>query len=184
MRRYLFAVALAAIATFGTTAALDAQVRFGLGAGPSFAVGEAGDEMGTGFNAQATAEFSIPLLPVGLRADALFQQFPGGGVIGGEEFGTQQQFAGTLNAVAGLPLLVAQPYITGGVGIYSGDFLDWHDDHFGPSEDPTTNFGLNAGAGVRFNLLMFSAFAEARLHHVLTEGRAQQSVPVTIGVHF
>jgi hypothetical protein len=54
----------------------------------------------------------------------------------------------------------------------------------GDAEDTQTKFGLNAGAGLRFQLTGFSTFIEARWHTIFTEGSNTQMVPITVGITF
>jgi hypothetical protein len=54
----------------------------------------------------------------------------------------------------------------------------------GDDSNSQTKFGLNAGAGLRFQLTGFSTFIEARWHTIFTEGRNAQMVPITVGITF
>ena len=47
-----------------------------------------------------------------------------------------------------------------------------------------TKFGLNAGAGLRFQLTGFSTFIEARWHTAFTGGEHTQFVPISVGITF
>jgi hypothetical protein len=55
---------------------------------------------------------------------------------------------------------------------------------FGDAENTQTKFGLNAGAGLRFQLTGFSTFVEARWHTIFTEGKNSQVLPITVGITF
>jgi hypothetical protein len=55
---------------------------------------------------------------------------------------------------------------------------------FGDTENTQTKFGLNAGAGLRFQLTGFSTFIEARWHTIFTEGNNSQMVPISVGITF
>lgn len=55
---------------------------------------------------------------------------------------------------------------------------------FSDNEDTQTKFGLNAGAGLRFQLTGFSTFVEARWHTIFTEGKNTQVIPISVGITF
>ncbi|HEU4586637.1 MAG TPA: hypothetical protein VFR95_12865, partial [Gemmatimonadaceae bacterium] len=55
---------------------------------------------------------------------------------------------------------------------------------FGDADKTQTKFGLNAGAGLRFQLTGFSTFVEARWHTIFTEGKNTQVIPISVGISF
>jgi hypothetical protein len=168
-------VALAACAL--APAAGHAQVfpiSVGLGGGPSTPLGYLADEVGTGFNVQGTLALEVPLLPIGVRADLLFQQLPG------ETTGTHRQMAALANVSVAMPLLLIRPYVIGGAGFYRARL----DTPGSADREWTADTGVNLGVGVRVNLLALGVFGEARLHNVFTEGRGTRFVPVTVGITF
>jgi len=177
MVRYSGLAALAAALTLlaGITTTANAQAGFGFAGGPSYPVGELGDVVDSGFHAGVTMDAGLPLLPVGIRADLMFQHLPGRA--GSASF---RQVAGTVAARVGvLPLPVLSPYLLGGVGLYASSF----DPDPEVDGDWGTDAGINFGAGVRLNLLVIRPFVEARYHRVLSNpGRG--FVPITVGVHF
>jgi hypothetical protein len=175
--RASFTVVAAALAFSAADA--QAQIGFSIGAGPSFAMGDFGDNVDMGYHAKVAASFSIPLLPIGLQAEGMWNRFDMSDVNGVEVDGHAQILNGSLNAVINLPTPGITPYIIGGVGYYNlkeetplgeGDFND---------------FGINAGVGVRLGLVgLGGVFAEARLNNVFTEGDAVRFIPVTLGIRF
>jgi hypothetical protein len=173
MRRILFASVFLVLAGMGAPGEAQAQLlRFGIGAGPSIPMGDLGDAVNTGFHAQGMVALRVPLLPLSLRGDVLFQRFsadaPG--------VGNFQQIAGVVNGFYTLlPVPMVSPYVSGGVGLYNSSF---------GGGDSSTDFGVNVGAGLRVNLLLVEVFGEARLHNVFGEGDSQRTLPVTVGVMF
>lgn len=168
---------MAALALAVMPAAASAQVSFGVGGGPSTPLGDFGDEAGTGWHAQASLSVGVPLLPVGGRADLLFQQFAD------EHSGNFRQVGGLANATLGLPLplVVLSPYAIGGVGAFRHSAPDEdHGDHVHAGESGTAA-AWNVGAGVRLGLPGISASLEARY---LDAGNGVRSVPVTVGIRF
>jgi hypothetical protein len=165
---FLFAV----LAMLAAPAPADAQLaRFGVGVGPSAPVGDLGNVANTGVHAQAMLALRLPLLPVSLRGDVLYQRLP---VADQDDF---QQIAGVVNGFFSLlPLPMIDPYISAGVGVYNSDF--------GGNIGSSTDVGVNAGVGLRVNLLFLEPFAEVRYHHVLGGAGSPRTLPVTIGVIF
>jgi hypothetical protein len=52
------------------------------------------------------------------------------------------------------------------------------------TENSTTKFGLNAGAGFDFKAGGAGLFIEGRFHDVFTEGEDVKFIPVTLGIRF
>jgi hypothetical protein len=155
----------------------DAQIpgmRIGLAGGPSLPLGALADEAGTGFHLRGSLGLEVPLIPLGVRGDLLWQQFPD------EIAGNFTGLAGLLNATWRLPFPIIQPYLVGGGGFMRYSEPDEaHDDHAHEGESGT-NFAIAAGAGVQLRLLGFGGFAEARY---LDWGR-HRAIPLTVGITF
>jgi hypothetical protein len=47
--------------------------------------------------------------------------------------------------------------------------------------ESATDFGLNAGIGITYQLEQFGIFGEARFHNVFAEGMDLQYIPVMLG---
>jgi hypothetical protein len=144
-----------------------AQVRLSVAGGLSFPTGD--HHLDTGYHVQVGADFGLPILPMGLRVDGAFNRF-------NEDHGHYQVLNGSINGVLNIPLLVATPYLIGGVGLYSAE----DEAHGGERE---TGLGLNGGAGLRLPLPGLSVFAEARLHYPLDDHQLR-FVPLSIGIRF
>lgn len=182
MKRIMMCTGVAAMmASVAVTTSAQAQVMdqaravsFGLGGGASIPVSNLGDLFDTGWHGQASLAFNAAGL--GLRIDGMYHSLP--------ETGHDHDLrvlAGVLNANFHLsPGATVQPYLSAGAGIFN---LRLDEDDDDESVD-TTRFGLNGGAGLRFRLTGFSTFLEARYHHIFTEGRASQLIPITFGVMF
>jgi hypothetical protein len=174
MRRTIFAAAAALCLALSAPAA-HAQIELGIGGGASSPVGQLADVVGPGWHGGVVLDAGVPLLPLRLRADLMFQRLPG--VEGGDSF---DQFFGTVNGRLGLlPIPLLSAYVTAGAGMYSSSFAQAPGADTGRSIDP----GVNIGVGASVNLVVLRPFVEARYHRVLTDpGRG--FVPVTFGVYF
>lgn len=167
MRSLAVGVATLALATITSVASVDAQVRFGLGGGPTFSLEEGG---GTEFHAMGTVGFGGgPERPLGFRIDGMYTFVDGGNALNG-----------TGNVVYNFSASEDtrfRPYLIGGGGLY------YFDSDFGGS---STNFGLNGGAG--FNVPIGQGttklFGEARFHAIFADGDTGNILPVTIGIMF
>lgn len=181
MRRLIMCVGVAVMASFYMTTSARAQVvdqaravSFGLGGGASMPVSDLGDVFDTGWHGQASLAFEAAGL--GLRIDGMYHSLPES-----DHDHDLRVLAGVLNANLRLsPGATVQPYLSAGAGIYNLR-LDEDDDE---DSIDTTRFGLNGGAGLRFRLTGFSTFLEARYHHIFTEGRSSQLIPITFGIMF
>lgn len=166
-----------ALAAF-TAAPAAAQLRpweISIAGGPSIPTGSFSDEAGTGYHVQGSVGFGIPLFPVGLRADLLWQEFPD------ETSGFFREIGGIANATLGMPLLLIEPYVLGGVGVFSHSAPDeLHLGHEHAGEEGTT-MGFNVGAGLEFGLMGLKGFGEVRY---LDAGESHRSIPVTVGIRF
>jgi len=94
---------------------------------------------------QLGAQITLPLIPLGLRADALML---------GNKLDTDN-ISYNVNAVAVMPLPIVQPYGIVGRGRYV------------TAPDTPKEMGWNYGAGVRLGLGRLGAFLEMRKHDPL-----------------
>lgn len=199
MKRVVFAVT--ALALLGTATTVRAQsttspVDFGVAGGISFPMGDLGDFTKTGWHLAGLVGWQPATLPLGFRFDLMYNRFAGKeintgkGTIDGPDART---IAGTVNVeldlsrlsgTAASPLQAAgrEPgtvgvYLTGGVGLYNSD-VDVE------GSDASTDFGINVGAGLNFNLAGMRTFAETRFHNIFSDGESVRFLPVTIGIRF
>lgn len=176
-RNFVVTAALgAALALFGSEA--EAQLRpweISIAGGPSFTTGDFSDVANTGYNVQGSIGFGIPLFPVGVRADLLWQEMPD------EISGNYRQIGGIANVTLGMPLIIIEPYVLAGVGMFSLQEPDEvHVGHDHPA-DSETSTGFNVGAGLEAGMLGLKGFAEVRY---LDMGHGQRTIPVTVGIRF
>lgn len=174
MTRIRIAVA-AALMTVAT--ASQAQAQLSIAGGPTFAMGALGDATEMGYHAQGSFGLSLPLIPISLRVDGAWNQFPEN-----EGDGNLRMISGTANAVFSIPSIGITPYVIGGLGAYNADWSD--DSAVGAVDDASTEIGANVGVGVRIGLPGISAFAEARLHNLFNDGDSMRFVPISVGLRF
>jgi hypothetical protein len=172
--------ALMALATLAAGRSANAQVatilkpvQIGVAAGAAVPVSDLGNGFSTGFNVTGTIAINVPLLPVGFRIDAAYNQFGAKGTSN-----VNAKIAGVSgNVVFGMPGVVITPYFIGGVGYYRVSSS-------ATGSVASNNFGFNAGAGLKLPLLVFAAFIEARYNRISENGGSTSFVPVTVGVMF
>ena len=182
MKKFVIPVAaLTALATLAAGRAATAQVatilkpvQIGVAAGAAVPVSDLGNSFSTGFNVTGTIAINVPLLPVGFRIDAAYNQFGAKGTSN-----VNAKIAGvTGNVLFSIPgAVIISPYLIGGVGYYRVSSSV-------TGSVASNNFGFNAGAGVKIPLLVFAAFVEARYNRVSENGGSTSFIPVTVGVMF
>jgi opacity protein-like surface antigen len=151
------------------------RVAVGVAGGPSMPVGDLSDEAGTGFHLRGSFGLQIPLVPLGVRADLLWQQFPDAVA------GDHTNLGGLLNATWRLPFPIVQPYLVGGAGTLRHSYPDVeHGDHDHEGE-ATNSFAFAVGGGVQLRLLGLGGFVEVRY---LDWGEARRAIPLTFGIMF
>lgn len=155
------------------TAPASAQFRpweISIAGGPTLATGSFGDFADTGYHVQGSFGIGIPLFPVGLRADALWQEMPAAGAAEG----MYKQVGGIANVTLGMPLILIEPYVLGGIGFFRQDVPN-------DAVESTTETGFNVGAGLEAGLLGLKGFAEVRY---LDAGNDVRTIPITVGIRF
>lgn len=177
MSTKIMLVLLSSIVALVLPAGADAQlpgVRLGVAGGPSFPLGDLADEASTGFHVRGGLGVEFSLVPLGVRADVVWQRFPD------EHAGNFTQLGGLLNATWRMPMPLARPYLVGGAGLMRHEEPDEdHGDHAHESE--STEFAFAVGGGVEFRLLGLGAFLEARY---LDWSGGHRAVPLTLGITF
>ena len=167
MRKVFVSLALAAALAVPFSAQAQLPFSFGIAGGPNFSV--TADELG--FHVGALMDIDLLLMPVGFRVDGMMNQFK-------TSAGSNRIFNVTGNVVyTPLPTPAAKPYFIGGVGFYSSRIKD------SPAL-AQDNIGVNAGAGVKLNLLALKVFVDARYHYVFNSGDAFSFIPVSVGIMF
>ena len=178
IKRLVLGVSAVALSmTFASTA--HAQAHFGVSAGLSMPVGTFGDVVKSGYNASALLSYSVPLSPIGVRAELGYNRFDfeGGG-------GNSQILDGAVNLLISAPSAsLIKPYVTGGLGVYRHKATATGLIGF---EESKTKLGFNGGAGISFGLSGFQTQLEARYVYITKEngGDATQYVPISFGILF
>ena len=150
---------------------------FNLGAGAAIPMGDFDNMYGTGFNVTGSAGWHPTESAFGIRFDAAYDRF------NGERFGTTDlDDASILSGLGEVTLRIPRalglnPYVVAGGGIYR--FSD-----FGAANQSATEWGWNAGGGLRFGWGFTSLFVEARYMSVGTPGDRAEYVPVILGITF
>jgi hypothetical protein len=180
LRTLRLAVAGAALTAAAATAAgAQSPVKLGLAGGVALPVGDSDDGFNPGYNGTVTIALNAPLFPVGLRVDGMFNRMKGeeGTALG--DFSDVDVSSVNANVTFNLiPLPVARVYAIGGAGYYRTELRDL-------DLDPETNFGYNAGVGIRLGTGGTQLFVEGRYHRInLGNDETFDFVPVTIGFLF
>jgi hypothetical protein len=169
---------IALLAAAGTASAQVATilkpVQVGVAGGGAFPLSDFGNSFNTGFNVTGMLGINVPLLPVGFRIDAAYNQFGAKGTSN-----VNAKIAGVSgNVLFGIPgAVIVSPYLIGGVGYYRVSSS-------ATGSVASNNFGFNAGAGVKIPLVVFSTFIEARYTRVSETAGSTSFAPVTVGVMF
>lgn len=150
---------------------------FGVTAGASKAIGDFGDGVDLGYHGGALIQWNGPALPFGVRLDGVYHRFSAK-----EDSDVKLNIlAGTVNGIFNFPTAAGSPfvpYLIGGVGIYRLSVSCDDCDDF----DSESKAGFNGGGGVTFPMSGFSAFIEARYHHILTDDEAAKMIPISFGI--
>ena len=177
-------------------------ISFAFGGGASVPVGSYKDALKTGWNGQGSVIFHFAGLPLSLRGDLSYNHFTfkndlpfssggtGGTVTSAEDI-TQQIVGGLANVSIPFQMGPVSPYITAGLAGFNiktnlGDVVP------GEQDESATKFAVNGGLGLSMKLFGASAFVEAKLNNVYTDGKVigskelkdLQFVPVTFGFVF
>lgn len=149
--------------------------QIGASAGIAFPTGDLGNVANTGYNVTVMVGYKPELTPIGVRAEAAYNQF------GAKNFsGNVNIPAFTGNLVFGLPMGTLSPYAIGGAGLYRTNV-----DVTGRGSAGNNHFGFNIGGGIKIPLsTSFETFVEARYNHVTLNSGSFSFIPVTVGMMF
>lgn len=137
-----------------------------------------------GFQVQGSVDLPSPNPALAIRVDAQYDRFPFTYTPAfpctppgcSPQHGHQRMIAGTIDGVLQLPdpTVPVTPYLVGGIGAYNHSTP--------PSQLPSgTDFGVNAGGGVRLAVGGAHLVLEARLHIVKN---TTNFVPIVAGLRF
>jgi opacity protein-like surface antigen len=158
--------------------------EFSLGGGLGIPLGTFNDAVKTGWMGLAGVSFVPNGSPVGIQIDGQYQQYK----IDGSSSLKDRFIMGTGNVVFKFKTSEEsslRPYLIGGAGVYNFKTTGTND--LGPlfsTDNSTTKFGLNAGAGFDFKAGAVGLFLEGRFHDVFTSGENVKFIPITVGVRF
>jgi hypothetical protein len=186
MKRLLTAIAVSVLASafLSTRATGQKMYALGIGGGAAIPVGKLSDTQATGFNGIISLALGAPDLPIGVRFDGIYNNFSRKNVTS-PQTGTTNTYsfriAGVLaNGVYAFPGTSVKSYIVAGGGWYNTKF-----DLAGAKSE--NHLGLNAGAGLTFELGSIASFIESRYHFISrepTKGGVIHFVPITFGLMF
>jgi len=122
---------------------------------------------GLGYNVVAGLSVSMPVLPVSVRLEGMYNQFS-------TPLSAYQErvYSATANGVYTLPIPIVHPYLVGGGGYYhmTGNAFNPQATGGNPADIRflLNGFGVNGGLGIRSGFGMFGLFAEWRYHYVFS----------------
>ena len=179
MNRFVLSAFVASVAFLAAAAPARAQgynpFQIGASAGIAFPTGDLGNVTNTGYNVTVMVGYKPQFTPIGVRAEAAYNQF------GSKVFnGNVNIPAFTGNLVFGLPMGMLSPYAIGGAGLYRTNV-----NVNGGGSAGENHFGFNIGGGIKIPLSSsFETFVEARYNHVTLNNGSFSFIPVTFGVMF
>jgi opacity protein-like surface antigen len=179
VNRFALSTFVASAALLATTVPARAQgynpFQIGASGGIAFPTSDLGNVANTGYNVTVAVGYKPELTPIGVRAEAAYNEF------GSKIFnGNVNIPAFTGNLVYGLPVGTLSPYVIGGAGLYRTSI---NVNNGGNASE--NDFGFNIGAGLKIPLSSgFETFVEARYHHVTQNNGSLSFVPITFGVMF
>ncbi|WP_396215628.1 outer membrane protein [Gemmatimonas sp.] len=185
MKRTLRAFGL--VAALAAPVALSAQstnkpVSLGVSGGLSLPMGDFGKALNSGYNITGHVYFKpASLQAVRLRGDVSFDRW----AVDGSGDNSRRALGVIGNVVYDFPTQstsMIKPYVLGGLGLFnSKSTITIAGTEVSGSD---TNFGVQAGAGLAFQLSGFSTFVEGRLVNVFSDNTSIRYVPITFGVRF
>jgi opacity protein-like surface antigen len=185
MPRVCVAALLIVAAALLQPAALGSQTRVGLSVGVAAPSGDFGDVANTGVNVEGNVEIRPGEMPFALRADLFLSRF-GIDEDATEESGSIRAFGAGLSALFQLAGAGITPYALVGPTVTNLDVsIDGTDDE----AEVGTNFGVQAGAGLKFLVSGYLTRFEVRVGQVFSEDDSQgipdaRWVTVNLGLLF
>ena len=179
MNRLVLSAVFASAAVLAPAAPASAQgynpFQIGAAGGIAFPTSDLGNTTNTGYDIAVMVGYQPQFTPVGVRAEAAYNQF-GSKIFNGNV--NIPSFTG--NLVFGLPMGTLSPYAIGGAGLYRTNV----NLNTGASAGEN-HFGFNIGGGIKIPLSSsFETFVEARYNRVTVNNGSLSFVPVTVGVMF
>ena len=181
-------VAVLATMALSASAARAQGAEFSLGGGLGVPLSNFDDVAKLGWHGLAAVSFVPTGSPVGIQIDGQYHQFKLDEDVFARDDLKDRFIFGTADAVFKFKTAETspvRPYIIGGVGVYN--FKTTGADDVGDvigTDNSTTKFGINGGAGFDFKAGSVGLFVEGRFHNVFTTGSDINFIPITVGVRF
>ena len=152
-----------------------AQIKWGLGIGPTVPMGDFADGAKLGFHAVGIANFDLTAKPISFRADAIYNV--------NKCKGTGCSATFNLLTLSGdvaynFPTPRAHPYILGGVTWGHGSCSNCG------GTASTSNIGFNVGGGLHWDMGPTKVFIEARYFSLSDSGVKTNFIPISFGIRF
>jgi len=186
MTRLVGIAVLAALPSLAQAQAAPARaISFGVSGGASLPMGNLGDIAETGYNLGAHILLSPPSFTnLSFRGDVTFDRWALKGTIANAADANLRALGVAANAIfRASSAMTMRPYAIGGVGFYSAKGSGTIGG-LTVSDESDNNFGIQAGAGLEFQLSGFTTFLEAKFVNVFSENNSTNWVPVTFGIRF
>jgi Outer membrane protein beta-barrel domain len=183
-----------AVAAVLVTMALSASAaraqgaEFSLGGGLGIPLSNFDDIAKLGWHGLAAVSFVPTGSPVGIQIDGQYHQFKLDNDVVGPGSLKDRFIFGTADAVFKFKTAETspvRPYLIGGAGVYN--FKTTGSSDVGTvisTDNSTTKFGVNGGAGFDFKAGSAGLFVEGRFHNIFTSGKDVKFIPITVGVRF
>jgi hypothetical protein len=178
MKRIMLGAAVVGLSLVAAPTAR-AQAGFGVSAGLSMPTGDFGKAFKSGYSVNGLLGFSMPMSPLGFRAEVGYNSWDGKSSVGLSGI-KASSLSGTANVVLQVPgMVAAKPYLIGGLGEHRMKV-----DAGGGNNSSESKLGWNVGGGLGFGLGTLQTMVEARYVTVNTSGGSTHYVPVTVGIMF
>lgn len=184
MKRSLRVIGLAALVALPAMASAQESrpVSFGVSGGLSLPVGDLGEGADAGYNITGHIGFKpASFTNLSFRGDVSFDRW---GLKNNDDV-SFRVLGVTANAIYAFPQTtpgVIRPYVLGGVGMFnSKSTIEVANTSSNVSD---TNVGVQAGAGINFQLSGFATFFEAKFVNAFSEGNSSTWIPITFGIKF
>jgi opacity protein-like surface antigen len=182
-------IGLAAMAALPTLASAQTArpIALGVSGGLSLPMGDLGEGVSSGFTVAGHITFRpATFTNLSFRGDVSFDRWStkdGGSALGD---GNIRALGVTGNLVYAFPQAnpsMVRPYVLGGVGFFNSKG-SYEAAGISVESESSTDLGIQAGAGLNFNLSGFSTFLEAKYVNVFGDGSSANWIPITFGIRF
>lgn len=173
------ALLIAATAQAQNSGGVGRSLKFGGDLGASVPLGDFGDAADAGYHLGGLLEYTPKSMPVSWRGEIAYNH---NGISGVDGNFSMLNLVGNAVMPLGNKSGGIRPYAIGGLGIYRVKAAVSFEGQDVSQSD--TKMGLNAGAGLSFQLSGFDTFVETRFNSVFTDGSNMNFMPLTFGFKF